>query len=55
MKEKKTLNNWKTYLKLFFSWLLYVILLYLFFFGIREAYFKEQEMKKETIENNKDV
>ena len=51
MKENKPINDWKTYVKLFFSWLLYVVILYAFFFLLREASIEEQEIKKQTIEN----
>ena len=51
MKENKPINDWKTYVKLFFSWLLYVVILYFIFLTGREAYKEEQQMKKQTIEN----
>ncbi len=51
MKENKPINDWKIYVKLFFSWLLYVVILYFIFLAGREAYNEEQQMKKQTIEN----
>ena len=51
MKENKPINDWKTYVKLFFSWLLYVVILYFIFLTGREVYKEEQQMKKQTIEN----
>lgn len=38
MKENKPINDWKTYVKLFFSWLLYVAFLYFIFLAGRDCY-----------------